>query len=61
MAKKRFVVRGECPHCACGDVSFLGPEKLKEKYIGPEEEMEVRCPVCGAAHKAHVEVESADE
>ena len=53
--KKRYVVRGECPQCACGDVSFLGPETLREKYIGPENEMEILCPACGARHKGKVE------
>jgi Zn ribbon nucleic-acid-binding protein len=55
--KKRYVVKGECPQCACGDVSFLGPETLREKYIGPEEEMEVLCPACGTKHKGKVEEE----
>jgi hypothetical protein len=56
--KKRYQVRGQCPQCACGDVSFLGPEKLKEKYIGPEQEMEILCPACGTKHKGKlVEVE----
>jgi hypothetical protein len=56
--KKRYQVKGQCPQCACGDVSFLGPEKLKEKYIGPEQEMEILCPACGTKHKGKlVEVE----
>jgi hypothetical protein len=56
--RKRYQVRGQCPQCACGDVSFLGPEKLKEKYIGPEQEMEILCPACGTKHKGKlVEVE----
>lgn len=54
-AKKRFKVRGEYPHCACGDVSFLGPEVLREKFIGEEKEVEIVCPACGAKHKAKVE------
>ena len=36
MSKKKYRVRAECPSCACGDVSFLGPEKLQEKFIGDE-------------------------
>jgi Zn finger protein HypA/HybF involved in hydrogenase expression len=52
--KRKYQVRGECPQCACGDVSFLGPETLKDKYIGPESEMEVLCPACGTKHKATV-------
>jgi hypothetical protein len=55
MAKKRYVVKGECPQCACGDVSFLGSETLQEKYIGPEQEMEILCPACGTKHKGKLE------
>lgn len=54
MTKKRYTVRGQCPQCACGDVTFLGPEKLRDKYIGPEEEMEILCPACGTKHKGTV-------
>lgn len=54
MAKKRFEVRGECPACACGDVSFLGPEKLREKFIGDEKQIEILCPMCGAKHKGEL-------
>ena len=32
MSKKKFRVRAECQACACGDITFLGPEKLKEKF-----------------------------
>jgi hypothetical protein len=39
MSKRKYMVRAECPQCACGDVSFLGPEKLREKFIGDEKEM----------------------
>ncbi len=52
--KKRFEVRAECPACACGDVSFLGPEKLREKFIGDEKEIEITCPMCGTKHKGTV-------
>ena len=34
MTKKRVVVHAECPACACGDISFIPPEKMKEKFIG---------------------------
>ncbi|SHG08102.1 hypothetical protein SAMN02745206_03226 [Desulfacinum infernum DSM 9756] len=62
MAKKRYKVRGQCPQCACGDVTFLGPEKLQEKYIGPQDEIEILCPTCGTKHKATVEhVEEVEE
>ncbi|MGO8943613.1 MAG: hypothetical protein ACLQJ7_08060 [Syntrophobacteraceae bacterium] len=57
MIKKRYKVRGECPQCACGDVSFLGPEVLKEKFIGDEKEIEILCPACGTKHKVEVEEE----
>lgn len=61
MSKKRYTVKGECPQCACGDVTFLGPEKLKEKYIGPKHEMEVLCPACGTRHKGVVVEETVDD
>jgi hypothetical protein len=32
MSKRKYNVRAECPECACGDVTFLGPEKLREKF-----------------------------
>jgi hypothetical protein len=54
MSKKKYTVRAECPACACGDVSFLGPEKLREKFIGEEKEIDVLCPLCGTKHKGHV-------
>ena len=55
MSDKKYMVRAECPQCACGDISFLGPEKLREKFIGSEEEIEVTCPVCGTKHKGKIE------
>ncbi|MBW1998905.1 MAG: hypothetical protein JRJ29_13200 [Deltaproteobacteria bacterium] len=55
MSKKKYRVRAECPQCACGDISFLGPEKLREKFIGNEEEIEILCPLCGTKHKGKVE------
>jgi len=58
MAKKeRHVVHGECPQCACGDVSFIAPETMKAKYIGPEQEVEILCPSCGARHKGKLTIE----
>jgi hypothetical protein len=50
-------VKAECPECACGDVTFLGPEKLREKFIGKEEEIDILCPHCGTKLKGHVEEE----
>lgn len=55
MSMKKYKVRAECPQCACGDVTFLGPEKLREKFIGDEKEVEVLCPACGTKHKSVVE------
>lgn len=61
MAKRqRHKVRGECPHCACGDVSFIAPEAIREKYIGPEDEIEIRCPTCGAKHKGKLIIEEEE-
>lgn len=57
MSQKKYQVRAECPQCACGDVSFLGPEKLREKFIGDENEIDILCPLCGTKHKGKVEVE----
>jgi len=52
MSKRKYTVRAECPACACGDVSFLGPEKLREKFIGDEKEIDILCPLCGTKQKA---------
>jgi len=60
MSEKKYKVRAECPQCACGDVSFLGPETLREKFIGNEEEVEILCPHCGAKIKGKVEVEEVE-
>jgi hypothetical protein len=57
MGKKvRHIVRGECPQCSCGDVSFIPSEKMMEKYIGSREEIEILCPTCGTKHKGKLEV-----
>ena len=60
-SKKRRLVRGECPQCACGDVSFIPPEELKEKYSGPEDQVEILCPSCGAKIKGRLEHEEKEE
>ena len=57
MSKKKYLVKAECPACSCGDVSFLGPEKLREKFIGNEEEIDILCPHCGTKIKGKVETE----
>jgi hypothetical protein len=30
----------------------LGPEKLREKFIGDEKEIDILCPLCGTKQKA---------
>jgi hypothetical protein len=55
--RKRHTVHGECPQCACGDVSFIAPEAMREKYIGSGEEVEILCPSCGTKHKGKLVVE----
>ncbi len=57
MARKKFVVRAECPACACGDISFLGPEQLREKFIGDEKEIDILCPMCGTKTKGKLDEE----
>jgi len=53
--KKRRIVRGQCLRCACGDVSFIPPEELEEKYSGPEDRIEILCPGCGSKIKGRPE------
>jgi hypothetical protein len=55
MSEKKYKVRAECPHCACGTISHIDPEKLKEKFIGDEKEIDVLCPLCATEHKGTVE------
>jgi len=55
MSDKKYSVRAECPHCACGTVSHLSPETLREKFIGDEKEIDVLCPLCGTKHKGQME------
>ena len=55
MPKRKYMIRAECPQCACGDISFLGPERLREKFIGDEDEIEILCPYCGKEIKGQVE------
>jgi hypothetical protein len=57
---KRHKVTGQCPQCACGDVSFIPSEIMREKYTGPEEEMEILCPSCGTKHKGKVVIEEEE-
>jgi hypothetical protein len=60
MSERKYRVRAECPQCACGDISFLGPEKLREKFIGNEDEIEVTCPLCATKHKGKIEFEEKE-
>lgn len=41
----------------CGDITFLflGPEKLKEKFIGDEKEIDIVCPACGTKHSGRLD------
>jgi hypothetical protein len=55
MSEKKYRVRAECPQCACGSISHISPEMLREKFIGNEEEIEVLCPLCGTKHTGTVE------
>lgn len=55
MSKRKYTVKAECPACACGDISFIAPEKLREKFIGKEDEIEILCPHCGTKVKGKVE------
>ena len=54
MSKRKYEVKAECPHCACGEISFLGPEKLRDKFIGNESEIEILCPQCGTKIKGEI-------
>ncbi|MGA7561848.1 MAG: hypothetical protein WBW55_01430 [Desulfobaccales bacterium] len=60
MPKRRYKVRAECPACACGDISFLGPEDLRERFIGNEKEIDILCPMCGTKTKGKVTEEGPE-
>ena len=57
MSEKKYKVRAECPACACGSVSDVPPEAMREKFIGDEKEIDILCPLCGTKHKGHLETE----
>ena len=57
MSKKKYKVRAECPQCACGSISHISPEAMREKFIGDENEIEVLCPMCGTKHTGEVSEE----
>jgi rRNA maturation protein Nop10 len=53
MSKKRYRVKGACPHCGCGTVSHLSAGEIKVKTIDGYN-LEVNCPECMEAHKASI-------
>lgn len=53
--KKKYLVHAECPQCACGDITFLGPEELRKRFIGDEKEIDILCPLCGTKTAGKVE------
>ena len=55
MSERKYKVKAECPACACGSVSHVGSEALRDKFIGDEKEIDVLCPLCGTKHKGEVE------
>lgn len=57
MSEKKYRVRAECPSCACGSISHISPEMLREKFIGDEKEIDILCPLCGTRHKGILEEE----
>jgi hypothetical protein len=60
MSKRKYRVRAECPHCACGTISHLSPEYLRETFIGDEKEIDVVCPLCATKTKGAVEEVTED-
>ncbi len=54
MSKRKYMVRAECPACACGDIGDIDPELLRRKFIGDEKEIDVLCPKCGTEHKGEI-------
>jgi len=51
MSKRKYTLKAECPQCAFGNFSFLGPKDLREKFIGNKEEIDILCPVCETVYK----------
>jgi hypothetical protein len=63
MSKKRYEVKGACPHCGCGTVSHLSAAEIKERTIDGDN-LEINCPECMEVHKANIRTvcpEYADE
>ena len=44
MSEKKYTIRAECPACACGSTSHIDPERLRKKFVGNEDEIDVLCP-----------------
>lgn len=61
MGKKKYLVRAECPACACGDISFMGPEALEERFIGDPKEIDILCPMCGTKTKGKLAEEGREK
>ncbi len=55
MSHLKYLVRAECPHCACGTITHISPEMLRQKFIGDEKEIEVVCPLCATKTKGVLE------
>jgi hypothetical protein len=53
MTKKRYEVKGACPHCGCGTVSHLSADEIKAKTIDGDN-LEVNCPECMEVHRANI-------
>jgi len=60
MSKRKYRVRAECPQCACGSISHITPEMMRERFIGDEKEIDVVCPMCATKTKGVLE-EAPDE
>jgi len=60
MSQRKYLVRAECPQCACGSIAHISPEMMREKFIGDEKEIDVVCPMCATKTKGTLE-EVADE
>jgi hypothetical protein len=61
MSKRKYTVRAECPACACGDISFLGPKAMRERFIGDEKEIDILCPMCGTKTKGKLAEEGQEK
>ena len=57
MSKKKYTVRAECPSCACGDVSFLGPEKLRRNSSEMRKRSRFFAPCAERSTKGKIEEE----